>query len=306
MNMIKVFRPFAVCTIGVALAMSTASAQSYTQIDYPGATATTVNGGPNVEGTSVGSWVDSNGVYHGFSVTAGGVFKSFDPPGSIYTQPGFINYQGVIVGEYLDASAISHGFILARGQFTVVDAPGAAGTGLSSNNDLGELSGWACTDPACGVTGNSNTNQGFVISRQGNYTFFGPPGAISSEPSTVSLLGAVAGFYRDTVGELRHGYLLSKGKYTTIDFPGALYGTFVGGGNLTNDLVGVYNYRSNCTSDCNHGFLWRDGVFSSFDYPGATLTEGTGINSLGVIGGIFIDSSGNTHGFIRTPSWQGQ
>ena len=41
------------CTISVAFA-SIASAQTYTTIDYPGAIATTLNGGPNPQGTSVG------------------------------------------------------------------------------------------------------------------------------------------------------------------------------------------------------------------------------------------------------------
>jgi hypothetical protein len=298
----KVIRFFAICTISVALAtLSTASAQTYTQIDYPNAITTQISGGPNLEGTSVGSWVDTNGVSHGFSMTAQGVFQSFDPPGSIYTQPNFINNQGVIVGAYLDSSSVSHGFILFEGKYTAVDVTGAAGTTLSGINDLDEIAGATCTDPACGITGNSNTSQGFVRSKLGNYTFFNPPGATSSGTSALSLLGAVVGYYTNTVGELMHGYLLFGGKYTTIDFPGATYGTFAGGGNIGNDVVGIYNYTSSCTADCDHAFVLRNGVFTSFDYPGATFSEATGINASGVIVGVFTDTSGNTHGFIRTP-----
>ncbi len=219
MNTIKVFRFFATCALSVAFAtLSTAWAQTYTQVDYPNAILSEINGGPNVEGTSVGSWEDASDVFHGFSVTANGVFKTFDPPGSVFTIPAFINYQGVIVGEYLDSNFVSHGFILGEGKYTVIDAPSAAGTTLSGISDLYELSGYTCTDPACGLTGNSTTNQSFVISRLGDYTFFNPPGATSSGASTVSLLGAVVGFYSDDVGELNHGYLLSHGKYTAIDF----------------------------------------------------------------------------------------
>lgn len=303
MNPIKLFRLCAICAISFTLAtFSTASAQTYTQIDYPNALLTEISGGPNVEGTAVGLWEDSNGVFHGFTVTSTNTFKSFDPPGSIFTEPNFINYQGVVVGQYLDSSAVSHGFILAAGKYTVVDAPGAAGTEISSANDLGELSGASCSDPACGLTGNSTTNESFVLSRAGTYTSFNPTGATSSESSTVSLLGAVVGDYTDDVGELNHGYLLSHGSYTTLDFPGATTGTFAGGGNVSNDVVGIYNYLS-CSTDCNHAFWWHAGVYKSFDYPGATFSEATGINSQGVIGGIFTDSSGFTHGFIRTPSY---
>jgi hypothetical protein len=51
----KVFRFLAIGAISVAFAtLSIASAQSYTTYDYPGATATTLNGGPSLQGTSVG------------------------------------------------------------------------------------------------------------------------------------------------------------------------------------------------------------------------------------------------------------
>jgi hypothetical protein len=82
----------AMCTIGVALAtFSIASAQTYTTIDFPGAVTTTLNGGPNPQGTSVGSYTDTSNVTHGFTLTKKDVFTSFDPPGSTSTTPNFIN-----------------------------------------------------------------------------------------------------------------------------------------------------------------------------------------------------------------------
>ena len=99
--MIKVFRFLVMCTISVVFA-SIASAQTYKQVDYPGAIATTLNGGPNPQGTSVGGYTDTSGVIHGFTLTNGGVFTSFDPPGSTLTSPNFIksagSYRGLILG----------------------------------------------------------------------------------------------------------------------------------------------------------------------------------------------------------------
>ena len=113
--MITVFRFVKICTILVAFAtLSIAWAQTYTTIDYPGATATTLNGGPDPQGTAVGSWTDASGVTHGFTLTKKGVFTSFDPPGSTGTTPNFITPQGDIVGGYLDSAGASHGFILSR------------------------------------------------------------------------------------------------------------------------------------------------------------------------------------------------
>jgi hypothetical protein len=152
--MIKVFRFLAMCTISVALAtLSIASAPTYTTVDFPGATATTLNGGPNPEGTNIGSYTDTSGVTHGFMLKKGG-FTSFDPRGSTSTTPNWISPQGVIVGGYLDGSGVSHGFILKGGQYTTVNFPGAAGTVLTSLNPSGEMSGESCVVASClsGVT----------------------------------------------------------------------------------------------------------------------------------------------------------
>jgi hypothetical protein len=302
--MIKALRFLAICMIGAAFAASSiARAQTYTQVDYPGAVDTSINGGPNPQGTSVGSWFDGTD-NHGFSLTADGVFTSFDPPGSIATTPNFINPQGVIVGGYYDGTSM-HGFILNGGNYTIVNVPGAAGTELTGINPLGNMSGATCSDPACGTTGNANTSHSFALSTKGVYKFFDPRGATTSSASTISPSLALVGAYTDDIGELTHGYLLPGkpgGKYSTIDFPGATTGTFAGGGNPANDIVGIYNFV-NCTTDCNHSFLLQNGVYTSFDYPetGVTLTDATGINQNGVIVGIFVDSAGVEHGFIRTP-----
>jgi hypothetical protein len=299
--MIKVSRFLTLCAISVAFA-SIASAQSYKTIDFPGAVATTLNGGPNPQGTSVGGYTDTSGVTHGFSLTKGGVFTSFDPPGSTLTSPNFISPQGVIVGSYLDSSSVSHGFILEGGKYTTVNAPGAAGTSLTGINPSGETSGLTCSDPACGGTGNATTNQSFVRSTNGNYTFFNPPGATSSEASTVNPAGAVVGAYTNNGGSTCatecQGYLLFQGKYTTINFPGSTL-TFAGGGNPQNDVIGTFFDAAGT----GHGFLFSKGNYTSIDYPeaGVLFTEVTGINPGGVIVGAFVDSSFTFHGFIRTP-----
>jgi hypothetical protein len=275
--MTKSFRFSAMCTISVALA-SIASAQTYKTIDFPGATATTLSGGPNPQGTSVGTYTDTSGVTHGFVLTKKGAFTSFDVPGSKLTTPGFISPQGDIVGFYLDSSGVSHGFILAGGKYTMVDFPGAVGTSLSGLNPSGEISGFTCSDPACGVTGSPNTSHSFVRSKKGVFTSFDPPGAISSGASTVNPSGEVVGAYTDNAGN-GHGYIFNHGTFTTIDFPGSTF-TFIGGGNAEGDIVGEYND----TAGVGHSFLLSKGVFISFDPPGATFSVATGINPGGIIG----------------------
>ena len=125
-------RFLAMGAISVALATSSiASAQTYTTIDFPGAVSTTLNGGPNPEGTNIGSYTDTGGITHGFMLKKG-AFTSFDPPGSVGTTPNWISPQGVIVGSFIVASGASHGFILSGGTYTTLDFPGAAGTVLTA------------------------------------------------------------------------------------------------------------------------------------------------------------------------------
>jgi hypothetical protein len=277
--MIKIFRFLAICTMSVALAGSSiAWTQTYTTVDYPGAIATTLNGGPNPQSTSVGSYTDTSDVTRGFVLTKKGVFTSFDPPGSTNTTPNFISPQGDIVGSYLDASTVSHGFILSGGNYTTVDFPGAAGTGLTGLNPSGELAGFSCVVASC-VSGPFHS---FVESKKGVFASFDPPGAISSLASTVNPSGAVVGFYRDS-SRVGHGYL------------GATL-TFNGGNNPEGDIVGEYVD----TAGNGHGFLFN-GAYVSFDLPGAIETDAAGINPGGIIVGIYVDSAGAVHGFIRTP-----
>src|SRR5208283_5971995 len=145
--MFKVSRFLAILPISVVFASSTASAQEFTTVQFPGAVTTILTGGPNLEGTSVGTYTDTSGFTHGFKLTQGGKFTSFDPPGSAFTTPNFINLEGVIVGGYLDANGISRGFVLKRGEYTTLDFPGAAGTILTGISSLGEISGESCEAP---------------------------------------------------------------------------------------------------------------------------------------------------------------
>jgi hypothetical protein len=297
-SMTKVFRFVAVCAITVVFACwSIAFAQSYTTVDYPGAVSTTLNGGPNPQGTAVGTWTDTSGITHGLTYNNyTKKFTSFDPPGSAGTTPNFIGPDGVIVGVYADSSGVLHGFILANGHYETVDYPGAAGTSLDGTNPLGEIVGFECEDTAC------NNFHGFTRSVTGKYSSpFDPPGAAISEPSTVNLFGVIVGGWftaSPPANSNLHGYMLFNGKYTDINFPGTTSGTFCGGNNLQNDIVGQWVDSSGVL----HSFLLQNGKYTSFDPPGATGgSVATGINVFEVIVGLYVDSAGKLHGYVRTP-----
>jgi hypothetical protein len=62
-------------------------------------------------GSVMGTYIDSNSVYHGYLRTADGKIVTVDPPGSVFTWSVGINDSGAITGYYGDSSGVYHGFL---------------------------------------------------------------------------------------------------------------------------------------------------------------------------------------------------
>ena len=91
----------------------------------------------------------------------------------------------------------------------------------------------------------------------------------------INAAGNIVGAYIDAVGAL-HGFLLSRGDFTTIDFPGAV-ATSANGIGPSGDIVGNYTAPLNSSAAvdspaycpafgspaCTKGFLYRRGKFST-------------------------------------------
>jgi len=152
---------------------------------------------------------------HGF-LLSGGTFTSINFPGALYTEPWRINDLGEILGGYLSPDGTFHLFVLSNGSFTSVPGPPAAVetafgvTFIGGLNNSGVIASDYCSQALCPFSPND---------------IFKLPGST-------------------------HGFLLSEGAYTTIDFPNAV-GTIFTGLNDTGEIVGVYFGQ-----DGNeHGFL---------------------------------------------------
>jgi hypothetical protein len=110
--------------------------------------------GINDSYTIAGEYLDSAGVWHGFTRTAGGTVTTIDAPGAS-TTPGTqpcpaqdgrnpiagtvvqgINASGDVSGHFWDTSYNEHGFVLSHtGVFTQIDVPGAFQTAGGELND---------------------------------------------------------------------------------------------------------------------------------------------------------------------------
>jgi hypothetical protein len=127
-----------------------------------------------------------------------------------------------------------------------------------------------------------------ATTRADHFTTIDVPAAFGSgtQPFGINQQDDIVGFYNDSGGNY-HGFLLSRGKFTTVDVPGA-DGTLAFGINTQGEIVGYY-----FDSTGNHGFVLNKGQFTTFDVPGGEgETFPQGINLEGDIVGYYSPPSG--------------
>jgi hypothetical protein len=127
--------------------------------------------------------------------------------------------------------------------------------------------------------------------------------------------GTVIGYYTDDL-VVPHGFIRTRdGHFTSFDAPGAGLGAGLDQGTVPisiNDrgvIAGQYEDSNNVF----HGFIrYPDGSFVSFEAPGAATavtsqcapigcgTLAYSINEDGETAGIYVDSAGAQHGFVRS------
>jgi uncharacterized membrane protein len=225
-------------------------------IDFPGAVftrAAAINARREIAGT-YRLPTDPPSARHGFLFSEGR-FTTIDPPGAVFTNPLGISEWGDIVGRFCLTTSCQphgpnvHGFLLSDGEFTTIDVPGARGTNAWKINGRGDVVG--------GYTDADGKGLVFLLERHnGRFTTIDLPAVveISVDNGGINSRRELAGTYCDIApctGEslASHGFLLSEGRSTTIDVPGAIR-TIAFGINERGDIVGGYADGAGF-----HGFL---------------------------------------------------
>jgi hypothetical protein len=157
----------------------------------------------------------------------------------------------------------------------------------------------------------NNVTHGFLLSN-GRYTTFDDPVAGTApfqgtNAFSLNDQGQVVGFYWDTTpnpvfGRFNeHGFLLSNGRYTTLDEPNAVGTTQANAINDFGRIVGDYLDARHVI----HGFLLTGGHYTTLDDPNAGTTGNaiqgtvpTGINDSGEITGYYVGPNNDFHGFL--------
>ena len=90
---------------------------------------------------------------------------------------------------------------------------------------------------------------------------------------------------------ITHGFLLSGGVFTPINFPLAS-STTAFGINDNGDIAGFYTDTAGKT----HGFVYADNNFSTVDVAGASATQLTRIKNWEQVTGVYVDALTAEHG----------
>jgi probable HAF family extracellular repeat protein len=224
-------------------------------------------------------------------------FTTLDDPNGIFgTEAYGINDAGQIVGTYYGFNASSHGFVLSNGVYTTVDVPGFSGTEVTAINNTGAIVG------QCWHTGGSA--YGFIYSG-GSYTILSDPDLNNAGYTNVTGIndaGQVVGDWKDG-NTNSHGFLYSNGTYTALNGPSNASAMHPGGINNAGEISGYYVDLTFGPQEGSHGFLDNGGNYVTLNEPLEYVpppfnTFAHGINNAGQIGGTYIDSSNDWHGFL--------
>ena len=135
------------------------------------------------------------------------------------------------------------------------------------------------------------------------------PGVTLTAGLGINTEGDIVGRYQ--VGSVGHGFLLSEGALTTIDYPGGISGTTQAWG-ITPEGVVVGYYRDHGTIIGGDAFRTRaylrdaSGNFTAIDFPGAENTFAIKITPMGQVVGCYhhqgkdfaVSGGGTMHGYV--------
>jgi YVTN family beta-propeller protein len=223
-------------------------------VDVPGATSTDA-AWVSASGAIVGTYGTNSGG-HAYVLKGSAVTTIDFPSANPVCTAGFgISNTGDVVGVGFACNDFNHGhgYLFSRGQFTVIDVPGATGTFPTMVIDSTRIVGT--------YIGSDGVFHGF-LRQAGNFTTIDVPNSTFTWITGLNPEGEIVGFYTGNDGN-QHGFVLRDGDFVTIDIPGAT-ASVANGIDPQGDVVGRY-----ITTDGNaHGYFLRCATCSRRDSIG--------------------------------------
>jgi uncharacterized membrane protein len=229
------------------------------------------------------------------------VITLFDYPGATSTSLFGINSRGQVVGGAVVSPNV-YPFVLDSTKGTITNlstVPGNNNTIVAGINDQGETVGGA-------VNGDDFTEVAYIRSKDGVFTFFSNPNAVSqTEARGINETGLVTG-YLDTFDGTA-GFVYDSGNLSFEDFAPSLF-TLPHGINNRGEIVGsslFFSENDPCQGAPAGASIFQYGLYraanGSITYfqVNGQRTRGRGINDSGlIVGDVFDPASGRTKVFI--------
>jgi hypothetical protein len=285
MKMLMISAAALALAAGTCAMASSGNKGTFVQIvPVPNSASTNVFG-INDSNVITGSWLDSSGVEHGYvGPLSGTKYKTFDDPNEPGpgTEPRAINNNGYITG-FSNASSGSAGSYVPferdpKGNITEITRNGSLLNYLAQglNNKSNEF--------AASYVNQSLTVVGY-LGEGGQYKKSVKLTGINNTgvgPRSVNSHGDVVGWYYDSNG-IQHGFLLSGGTATKIDYPAKNEASTLLEG--INDKGWITGYWTD-TSGILHGFFYetRSQKFHDIKVAGSTsFVQVWGVSNVGLI-----------------------
>jgi uncharacterized membrane protein len=209
-------------------------------------------------------------------------FTTRNVPGAAETWVHGINNAGVIVGPYTDKANVCHSFILDGKKLTKLNDPKGKCTQANNLNPNGPIMVVGSYEPTPGVP------RGFLY-KNGKFTDIpGPTGATFSIANGINDKGDIVGVYIDNNGV--HGFLLSGGRYKTIDVPGSVFTDVM---DINNAGHMVMYWVS--PSGVNNTSIYDGKTYKTINVPGAAISYAAGLNNANDVSFFWLDGAGQTH-----------
>jgi probable HAF family extracellular repeat protein len=252
----------------------------FSKASVPGAKSTSA-GGINNLGMSVGAYVDSAGVGHGYILKGTKVTKLDDPHAKAGTTGASnIQYNGtVVVGSYMNSAGVGVGFVYKKGIYGSIPGPkGNIGTSANAINDKGAIVG--------NYADSAGVQHGFLLVN-GKYKTLDVPGGLGTVATGINNKGTIVAYYFvNSSGTLGSVMTTNNGKtYKKINVPGA--------GPLGSASLDLNNEADVCyqwfdKAGVFHGGLLHGGKYYKFDFPKAYETYGGGLNDRSTVAGGYL------------------
>ncbi len=255
-----------------------------TSFDVPNS-VNTIPTGIDDKGAIVGTYQDANYNSHGFTLSARGVFKSVDLPGSTYTGFDTVSRNGIAVGGGTDSSGNLEVFTYKKGVFTTAVDNGQTPIPSGINNK-GAIAG-TFEAPHTYETG--------FLYENGTLTTISSPNFFFVQSYGINNEGVVVGQVANTMGQ-EFGFTFKNGVLKAFGPPGSTDSFFTG--------INDHNLIAGVTFDANYnssGFVYDHGDFSTLSINGVQGVGATGINESGLVIGDYYDNTGSKT-FLATPS----